>query len=117
MLDPLDVANRVRVARGMDSIAPPPMPERCRYLKDGKCTNRLALPTFQRSPSAIECVRCEHRDGIRGLGDVVAWLLSFTVARKMQKRGCGGCKQRQEALNRAVPARRPCGSCGKPQAP
>lgn len=88
------------------------MPD-CRYMIDRRCTNRLALPIYGARPSSGICRTCEYRNGLRGLGDAVAWLLSWTPARRLQKNGCKGCKQRQDALNRAVPARRPCGSCGK----
>jgi len=83
---------------------------------DRRCTNRLALPLYGDRPSSGICRSCEHRNGLRGLGDAVAWLLSWTPARRLQTRGCGGCKRRQDALNRAAPARRPCRSCEKPKA-
>ena len=54
------------------------------------------------------CEQCEFRNGPRGLGDLVALMISYTPFRRMQKAGCGGCKQRQEALNKAAPIRR-CG--------
>lgn len=45
---------------------------------------------------------------MRGLGDAVA-RLAEPIARELDRRlgthivGCGGCKKRREALNRAVP--------------
>lgn len=85
-------------------------------MADGECRNRLALPVYGARPSRGICAQCEHRNGMRGLGDALAWLLSFTPAARLQKRQCGGCKARQAALNEAVPApnrTRKCGSCQK----
>lgn len=91
----------------------PATPEPCRYLKAGECGNRLALPVYGKRPSDAVCRRCEHRNGLRGLGDALAWLLSWTPACRLQApkvaagqpagRACGGCKERQEALNQMVP--------------
>lgn len=80
----------------------------CRYMVDSRCTSRLALPLYGSRPSAGVCAECEFRNGPRGLGDLVALMISYTPFRMMQKAGCGGCKQRQEALNKAAPIRR-CG--------
>ena len=90
-------------------------PEPCQYMRDGECTNRLALPVYGVRPSEGVCAQCEHRDGLRGLGDAVAWVLSFTPAATMQANGCAGCKQRQQALNTIapMPRSRNCGKCGK----
>ena len=78
------------------------MPD-CRYMRDGQCRNRLALPLYGATPSAGVCGQCEHRNGFRGAGDVLAWLLSWTPARRLQLEGCGGCKERQAAMNAAMP--------------
>lgn len=43
-----------------------------------------------------------EKPGLRGLGDVVAAVTSAVGITP-----CGGCKQRQEALNRAVPFGKP----------
>jgi hypothetical protein len=42
-----------------------------------------------------------EKDGLRGLGDVVAKVIHSTTGIQP----CGGCKKRQEALNRLVPFR------------
>jgi len=86
----------------------------CRYMTAEGCVNRIALPIYGPRPSEGVCAQCRHRDGWRGLGDAIAWLISFTPARALQESGCGGCKKRQEALNAAVPMK-PCG-CGNPAA-
>ena len=93
------------------------MPD-CRYMRDGQCRNRLALPLYGATPSAGVCGQCEHRNGVRGLGDALAWVLSWTPAVRLQRKKCAGCKRRQEALNAAVPSsnakpRRKCGKCAK----
>jgi hypothetical protein len=82
----------------------------CKYMIQERCTNRLALPLYGAQPSPGVCSACEYRNGLRGLGDALAWVLSFTSAKRIQSKGCGGCKRRQAALNRAVPAR-PCRQC------
>ena len=75
---------------------------------DGECRNRLALPIAGKHPSRGVCARCEHRNGMRGLGDAVAWVISFLPRVKP----CTACKRRQAALNRAMPARKKaCGKC------
>jgi len=82
----------------------------------GECRNRLALPVSGPRPSQGVCAECQHRNGLRGLGDALAWLLSFTPAARLQRRQCGGCKRRQEAMNAAAPMpnrTRKCGSCQK----
>jgi len=79
-----------------------------------RCRSRLALPIYGPKPSPMVCEQCEFRDGPRGLGDYVALAISYTPFRRLQAAGCGGCKERQEALNSAVPLR-PCG-CAKPAA-
>jgi hypothetical protein len=53
---------------------------------------------------------CPHDKGVRGLGDAVA-LVAQPIARMIDAAtghrtnvaGCGGCKARQAALNKAVP--------------
>jgi hypothetical protein len=77
---------------------------------DGQCGNRLALPIYGASPSPGVCSVCEFRNGFRGLGDVVAWALSFTPARRLQMAQCKSCKDRQQAMNDAMPMRG--GGCG-----
>lgn len=89
----------------------PAIPDPCRYLKEGECRNRLALPVYGKRPSDGVCARCEHRNGLRGLGDALAWILSWTPARIIQRTGCKGCKRRQEAMN-GQPSR-PCRSCAE----
>jgi len=81
----------------------------------GECRNRLALPVYGARPSPGICAQCEHRNGVRGLGDALAWLLSWTPARRLQQQGCGGCKRRQATLNAVAPVRRrsTCGKCSK----
>lgn len=87
-------------------------------MRDGECRNRLALPLYGPRPSKGVCSQCQYRNGLRGLGDALAWLLSWTPAVRLQRRGCKACKRRQEAMNQAVPMpakqepRRPCGKCG-----
>jgi hypothetical protein len=74
----------------------------------GDCTNGLALPVYGVRPSEGICRQCEYRNGLRGLGDAIA-----TVTTAMGIKPCGGCKDRQNALNAAVPFRGNCGKCGK----
>lgn len=81
----------------------------CRYMVDRACRNRLALPVYGARPSPFTCEQCEFRNGIRGLGDLVALAISYTPFRSMQGK-CGACKQRQNALNEAMPTKA-CG-CG-----
>lgn len=76
---------------------------------DRACRNRLALPVYGARPSPFTCEQCEFRNGIRGLGDLVALAISYTPFKSMQGK-CGACKQRQDALNHAVPTKA-CG-CG-----
>lgn len=76
---------------------------------DRACRNRLALPVYGARPSPFTCEQCEFRNGIRGLGDLVALAISYTPFKSMQGK-CGACKQRQHALNEAMPTRA-CG-CG-----
>jgi hypothetical protein len=78
----------------------------------GECRNRLALPIAGKHPSRGVCARCEHRNGMRGLGDAVAWVISFLPRVKP----CMGCKRRQAAMNRGIPfpkkgKRSACGKC------
>lgn len=82
----------------------------CRFISSGECRNRLALPVYGPRPSPGVCEQCEFRNGIRGLGDLVALAISYTPFKSMQGK-CGACKQRQDALNEAMPTRA-CG-CGK----
>lgn len=77
---------------------------------DRSCRNRLALPVYGARPSPFTCEQCEFRNGIRGLGDLVALAISYTPFKSMQGK-CGACKQRQDALNEAMPTKA-CG-CGK----
>ena len=77
----------------------------CRYMVEGACTNRLALPVYGARPSEGVCAQCRYRHGIAGLGDVVALIISFTPLRRMQGK-CAPCKDRQEAMNQAMPMRR-----------
>lgn len=86
----------------------------CRYMSDAGCSSRLALPVYGSRPSPLVCEQCDFRNGARGLGDLIALAISYTPFRRMQAAGCGGCKERQEAMNNAVPLR-PCG-CAKPAA-
>ena len=88
----------------------------CRYMTSSECTNRIALPQYGARPSPGVCEQCEYRNGFRGAGDVLAWLLSWTPARRLQLEGCGGCKERQAAMNAAMPigdkSSSGCGGCG-----
>jgi hypothetical protein len=77
---------------------PPATSEPCKYMEGGACTNSLALPVYGAQPSAAVCAQCEFRNGLRGLGDAVA-----VVTTAFGIRPCGGCKERQSALNAAVP--------------
>lgn len=90
------------------------MPD-CRFMVDGECRNRLALPVYGPRPSKGICDQCQHRNGLRGLGDALAWILSWTPAKRLQAKGCSGCKRRQERLNQIAPApqARNCGKCRK----
>lgn len=90
------------------------MPD-CRYMVGGECRNRLALPLYGHCPSEGTCADCEHRNGLRGLGDALAWILSWTPAKRLQRKGCGACGRRQERLNQIAPRpqARNCGKCGK----
>lgn len=74
----------------------------------GDCTNMLALPVYGARPSDGVCAQCEYRNGLRGLGDAVA-----TITTVFGIKPCGACKERQAALNAAIPFRRNCGKCGK----
>jgi hypothetical protein len=85
---------------------------RCIYMPKGVCTNRLALPLYGARPSAGICAQCEHRNGLRGAGDAIKWLLSFTPLRSVK---CGGCTARQSFLNKAMPSSG-CGCKGAPKA-
>lgn len=86
----------------------PATPEPCKYMVGGDCTNRLALPVYGARPSDGVCAQCEYRNGLRGLGDAVA-----TITTVFGIKPCGGCKERQAAMNAAVPFRGNCGKCGK----
>ncbi len=79
----------------------------CRYMVGGSCSSRLALPVYGARPSPATCEQCEFRNGIRGLGDLVALAISYTPFKSMQGK-CGACKQRQDALNHAMPTK----ACG-----
>ena len=91
---------------------------KCAYLENGRCQSpRCELKGL--SPSAGFCAQCKHWTAFRGLGDLVHWALGFLPSRKVKQMqlpvaqgGCGGCKQRQDALNAAVPFGK-CGSCGE----
>jgi hypothetical protein len=63
------------------------------------CEHKETRPVFSR-PTSGKHVEAEHKvlRGMRGLGDVVA---AMTSAVGIQP--CGGCKERQEQLNRIVP--------------
>ena len=90
----------------------------CRYMRDGECRNRLALPVTGPRPSRGVCGACAHRDGLRGAGDAVKWLLSWTPLRAVR---CGGdlWKAREFLDARAgrspVQVGRPIGGCGNPE--
>ena len=75
-------------------------------MKEGRCTNRLALPLYGPRPSKGVCNQCEHYDGPpRGLGDIVHTVAQVTGVAAVVKAvapDCG-CQKRREALNRAAP--------------
>ena len=82
----------------------------------------LILPIFVEegisAPVPIASMPGVVRHTEAGLGDAVAWLLSWTPAVQLQRRGCKACKQRQTAMNAAVPFQpsahqRKCGSCAQ----
>lgn len=79
----------------------------CRYMEFASCRNRLALPVYGARPSPMTCEQCEFRNGVRGLGDLIALAISYTPFKSMQGK-CGGCKRRQDALNEALPTK----ACG-----
>lgn len=81
-------------------------------MQESRCVSRLALPVYGPRPSPMVCEQCQFRNGPRGLGDLVALMISYTPFRRIQEYGCGGCKQRQEALNEAVPLK-PCGCANR----
>lgn len=94
----------------------------CTQYNHGMCTHpRAWIMWGSRLPSPDQCRRCGFRDGPRGIGDVVASIISWTPwGRQKQAAGCGPCKARQEALNRAMPfggAGNPPGSPAKPSEP
>lgn len=63
------------------------------------CTFKEMRPVFSRPPSAAHFeAEAKVLRGMRGLGDVVA-----AVTTAVGIKPCGGCKQRQEALNKLVP--------------
>lgn len=82
----------------------------CRSNHGGFCHNVDANERDQvNTPSEERCAKCPFYDGpARGLGDLVA---KVTTAIGIEP--CGGCKERQAALNRALPISRNCGKCGK----
>lgn len=73
----------------------------CRYWRRGECR----LVRHGRRPSAGVCRACESAGSNRilGLGDVVRLALSV-VPMLESARACGGCRRRQERLNRLAPA-------------
>lgn len=86
----------------------PATAEPCKYMVAGECANRLALPVYGARPSPGVCAQCEYRNGLRGLGDAVA-----TITTMFGIKPCGACKERQAAINAAVPFRGNCGKCKK----
>ena len=79
----------------------------CKYMVEGKCGSRLALPLYGERPSPGVCAQCKFKYGVRGLGDLVALAISYTPFRRMQGK-CEPCKGRQEAMNSIAPARCRC---------
>jgi hypothetical protein len=75
-------------------------------MPNGVCKNRLALPVYGARPSKGICSQCEYRHGLRGAGDAVKWLLSFTPFRSIK---CGACASRQAFLNKSMPLANKCG--------
>jgi hypothetical protein len=89
----------------------------CRHLQLHVCTNAEARKRFGDHPTAAICARCPHiSPNIHGLGDLVHRVISLLPGgKRVQAKGCGGCKARQEALNRAVPLSKKgkCTACEK----
>ena len=77
-------------------------------MAEGRCHNSFALPIYGERPSPLTCEICPYRSGMRGMGDVVAYLIAVVKAgfRKPKavvvKKGCG-CARRQAALNAVFP--------------
>lgn len=106
-----------------DGTADVPQAVRAKYLKRWGLTqdnveptakdhaaNRYARSSMEKlpTPKRVKPWR-KPGDRIRGLGDVLAWLLHLVGIRQAVKavtkatgRSCG-CQQRQDALNRLVP--------------
>ena len=84
------------------------------FTKSNHCLSRAHCSTCRSSPKWRASVGapdvCPHDKGVRGLGDAVA-LVAQPIARMIDAAtghrtnvaGCGGCKARQAALNKAVP--------------
>jgi hypothetical protein len=71
----------------------------CRHLVDQICRCPESRAFNVRLVGNI-CARCPQYDGpIRGFGDVV-----HAVTKVAGIKACGGCQQRRDALNRALPS-------------
>lgn len=85
-----------------------PQAPSCRHWRDcgirgGGC---CALARYGGKPSWGTCAKCRDRS-FRGLGDVLAWLLSklwiTRVVERVKRGKCGGCAKRQAWLNARFP--------------
>ena len=78
----------------------------CRFLINGRCLHKEAVKEYGEDPSRAVCVQaCSHYDGpSRGAGDLVAKAIKAATAGKLKP--CGGCQERQRALNKKLPAKR-----------
>ena len=72
-----------------------------RYAWNGENRNRCFC-IVDGEPVLIDCKMSRQQVAMRGLGDVIAAVTSAVGIKP-----CGGCKERQEALNKAVPFGKP----------
>lgn len=77
----------------------------CKYWSGGICS--LGYGAESSKPTAHECSYCWKRVEIRvesesvGLGDTVKKFIDKVSLRRIKQ--CGGCKKRQQALNKLMP--------------
>jgi len=77
----------------------------CKYLTIQLGERLCGLNRHER-PTEEDCAACKEagRDSIGGLGDSLARYINKTPMRRLKPKGCG-CKQRQERLNKLMPAK------------